>query len=141
MNTSEQNAICEEFLKYTFQLVQNRYWYGHKQLLIQESEEKNGKRNIVHISPHGIEQLDFQYVVKHYFLGDENAALNIWYQEVIFKDNWFGHWINIHYPDFRKKGLNVYNLKYYLKNIDGIPALRMILGLDSIVVSDDIEIK
>ena len=132
MNTHEQIAIFEEFLNYTFQLVQYSYWYGEKQRLIQVSKEKNGEE-VIHRDSYGVEQMTFQYVVDKCANGDENFVLKIWYTKMIFTDDWFGHWVNIHHPDC---GLNEGNMRYFYDNMGGIIALRHTLGIEY-----DIELK
>jgi hypothetical protein len=134
MNTAEQNTICEEFLKYTFQLVQRENWHWEKQYLFQLSKEKNGETDIEcePVSVYSIDGMTFQYVVENCTFGDEDFALKLWYTRAIFKDEWFEHWINIHHPD---SGLNKEHMKDFYDNMGGIIALKHKLGID------DIEIK
>jgi len=83
--------------------------------------------------PDEIECMNFQSVVDKYCNGDENFALKIWYTRMIFRDDWFGHWINIHHPDCR---LTEEHMKEFYDNMGGIIALRHTLGIEY-----DIELK
>jgi len=126
MNVSEQIAIFEEFLNYTFQLVQKENWYVEKQQLFKASREKNGETEIEYkpVSVYSIDGMTFQFVVKTY--GDENFVLKMWYTRAIFKDAWFEHWINIHHPGC---GLTEEHMKIFYDNMGGIISLRFILGI------------
>lgn len=133
MNTPEQIAIFEEFLNYTFQLVQKENWYVEKQQLVQASREKNGETDIEPRQVDGIDDMTFQFVVKNYANGDEDFVLKLWYTMVIFKDDWFEHWINIHHPEC---GLTEEHMKRFYDNMGGLIALKYTLGIEY-----DIELK
>jgi len=132
--THEQFQIFAEFICYSFDTMKKNNWHAQKQADYQQSYELTERELPEFPMSHGMEQMNFDYVLRFYGRGDVDFVLKIWFTMNVFKemfkdvedDYWFGNWLNIHHPTCELSNEDFRN--YY--DTLGIDGLKDILGLN-----------